>query len=329
MARKSLMHKKLICLAVLSGLAAVTATSACTRGAGLEKAYNINNFDMDSVYNDGSLRAEPFAAALCVPDFDGDMDAEGVDAEGFLLFNTDTGEVISAHNIYERLYPASTTKIMTCLLALKYGDLTDTVIVPEESEITEAGSSMADLAPGDKINLGDLLYGLMVPSGNDAAVAVACHISGSTEAFVELMNKEAHALGATGTHFTNPHGLPDDDHYTTAYDLYLMMNEALKYDEFRKIASTASYTAEVTDSEGNEKNLTWETGNGFMAGKFSLPQGLNVEAAKTGHTNAAGFCLVMGEASDTGDNYISVTMKAGSYDALYNGTTTLLQKINK
>lgn len=329
MARKSLMHRLHVSLIALSILAAVLGTSSCVGGSAPEKAYNINNFDMNSIYNDGSLRAKPFAADLCVPDFDGDMNAEGVDAEGFLLFNTDTGEVISAHNIYERLYPASTTKIMTCLLALKYGNLNDTVTVPEESDITEAGSSMADLAPGDKINFRDLLYGLMVPSGNDAAVAIACHISGSTEAFAELMNEEAHAIGATGTHFTNPHGLPDDNHYTTAYDLYLMINEALKYDEFKEIASTSSYTAELTDSEGNEKSLTWETGNGFMSGRFSLPEGLTVEAAKTGHTNAAGFCLVMGEASETGESYISVTMKAGTYDALYNGTKALLQKINK
>ena len=123
--------------------------------------------------------------------------------------------------------------------------------------------------------------------------------------------------------------LPDEDHYTTPYDLYLIMNEAMKYDEFREIASTPSYTATFEDAEGNPKTESWQNGNGFLAGKFSLPAGLHVSGSKTGHTNAAGFCLVMGERSDSGDNYISVTMKAPSYDSLYNGTACLLQKINK
>ncbi len=284
---------------------------------------------MDQVYSDGSLRAEPFAADLCVPDFTGDLDAEDVDAEGFLLFNIDTGEVISAHNIYETFYPASTTKVMTCLLALRNSNPDDMVTIPEDSDITVSGSSMANVKPGDRISMRDLLYGLMIPSGNDAAAAIACHISGSVEAFVDLMNEEAARLGASHTHFTNPHGLPDEDHYTTPYDLYLIMNEAMKYDEFREIASTPSYTATFEDAEGNPKTESWQNGNGFLAGKFSLPAGLHVSGSKTGHTNAAGFCLVMGERSDSGDNYISVTMKAPSYDSLYNGTACLLQKINK
>lgn len=328
MARKSLARFLNRTLFLTTLIISCGLLTACGGAADFEKPYDSSKINTDELYNDGGLKAEPFAAALCVPDFDGDMDAEGVDADGFLLFSTDTGEVISAHNIYERMYPASTTKIMTCLLALKYGNLEDMVTVPEEAAITESGSSMSGLAPGDRIKMKDLLYALMVPSGNDAAEAVAAHISGSRDAFVELMNEEAYSLGATHTHFMNPHGLPDEEHYTTPYDLYLIMNEALKYEEFKEIASTASYTAVFTDADGKDKTKTWETGNGFMSGRFLLPSGTEITAAKTGHTNAAGFCLVMAEKGSSG-NYISVTMKAHSYDSLYNGTAALVQKINK
>ena len=178
MARESL-RRYLSKTALLAAVALSTCCISCSRSIELEKAYNFSSFNMDQVYSDGSLRAEPFAADLCVPDFTGDLDAEDVDAEGFLLFNIDTGEVISAHNIYETFYPASTTKVMTCLLALRNSNPDDMVTIPEDSDITVSGSSMANVKPGDRISMRDLLYGLMIPSGNDAAAAIACHISGS------------------------------------------------------------------------------------------------------------------------------------------------------
>ena len=112
-------------------------------------------------------------------------------------------------------------KILTLYLALKYGTLSDIVTVSDNAVAVPSDSSVAGLRSGVQLTLEDLLYGLMLPSGNDSAVAIAEHISGSVDAFVELMNKEANALGATNSHFVNPHGYHDENHYTTAYDLYL------------------------------------------------------------------------------------------------------------
>ena len=211
-------------------------------------------------------------------------------------------------------------------MALEHGELSDIVTIPEESDITESGSSMADLEPGDSLSLEDLLYGLMVPSGNDAAVAIACHISGSVGDFTDLMNEKAHEIGATSSHFSNPHGLPSDDHYTTAYDMYLIMNEALKDPDFARFALQKEYTAQVTSADGTVREVSWENGNGFLAGRFSLPEGVEMIAGKTGHTNAAGFCLVLSETSASGDELISVVFNAPTYEDLYNGMSSLVSK---
>lgn len=111
-----------------------------------------------------------------------------------------------------------------------------------------SGSSICGLKPGDQLTLDQALYGLMLCSGNDAANVIAEYISGSTDKFAELMNKEAQALGATQSHFVNPHGLPDDNHYTTAYDLYLIFNAAIKDDRFVNYISTKKYTTSYTDA---------------------------------------------------------------------------------
>ena len=218
---------------------------------------------------------------------------------------------------------------MTALLALKYGNLSDLVTVTDAAVITEAGSSMAGILPGDKLTLEQLLYGLMMPSGNDAANAIAVHIAGSVEAFADMMNEEAWRIGATGTHFVNANGLTAEGHYTTAYDLYLMFHEALGYETFREIIGTHSYTAVYEDGNGEEKTSEWTIGNYYMNGKRETPEGLTVFGGKTGTTQAAGYCLVMGSRTGDGREYASVIMKADSRDALYADMTKIISKIVK
>lgn len=230
-------------------------------------------------------------------------------------------------NAFERLYPASITKVMTALIAIKYGDLTDTVTVTEDAVITEAGATLAGIHPGDQLTMEQLLYGLMLPSGNDAGAAIAVHMAGSIDAFAELMNREAQKLGATGTHFMNPHGLTNADHYTTAYDLYLIFNEALKQPEFRKVTGTTSYTADYTDGSGNPVSTTWEGGNWYMVGQRQTPDGLTVFSGKTGTTSAAGFCLIMASRDQKEKEYISVVLKAPSRPGLYDNMTNIISKI--
>ena len=297
-----------------------------------------NGMEADSVYSfeareqvlaaaeAGSDRAEAFAARLCVVEDEGRFDSSEVDAEAAAVFSIDDQMVIYSKNAYEQLYPASTTKVMTAILALKYGNLSDVVTVTDAAVITEAGASLANIKPGDQLTLEQLLYGLMLPSGNDAANAIAVHLAGSVDAFADRMNEEAERIGATGTHFVNPSGLNDPDHYTTAYDLYLMFNEALTYPKFREVISTSSYTANYLDGTGASVSQTWMVSNKYINGEEETPAGLTVLGGKTGTTQAAGNCLVMASTAENGDEYISVVMKAGSRPALYENMTNIIRK---
>lgn len=133
---------------------------------------------------------------------------------------------------------------MTAYVALKYGNLDDMVTISERATDFAEDEQVCGLQAGDQLSLRDLLNGLLLYSGNDCAVAIAEHVSGSVEAFVDKMNEEARNLGATGTHFVNPHGLQNEDHYTTAYDLYLMFNACLQNPQFVEMISQTSYTGE-------------------------------------------------------------------------------------
>lgn len=271
--------------------------------------------------------ASLFASDLCVVTDESQYSPSDTTSEAAGLFDITDGQVMYSKNAFERLYPASITKVMTALIAIKYGDLTDTVTVTEDAVITEAGATLAGIHPGDQLTMEQLLYGLMLPSGNDAGAAIAVHMAGSIDAFAELMNREAQKLGATGTHFMNPHGLTNADHYTTAYDLYLIFNEALKQPEFRKVTGSTSYTADYTDGSGNPVSTTWEGGNWYMVGQRQTPDGLTVFSGKTGTTSAAGFCLIMASRDQKEKEYISVVLKAPSRPGLYDNMTNIISKI--
>lgn len=291
----------------------------------------MSGFDAGSILTQemNGEKGKGFASDLCVSSAYGENNSEGINAEAFALFDESGKQIISQKNIHQKVYPASTTKILTCLLALEMCKPDEIVTIPKESEIDVSGSSMAGLKPGDKIAMKDLLYGLMVPSGNDAAVAIAMHISGSVEEFARLMNKKAAELGATNSNFVNPHGLPDDNHYTTVYDMYLIFRKASENKDFRQVSSTKEYSVDVTNqNDGSTRTVTWTSGNGFYNGKYSLPEGYTITGGKTGHTNAAGFCLVLGEEQKDGKELISIVMKAPVYENLYQGMVSLVKKAN-
>ena len=245
------------------------------------------------------LQAPSFASDLCVIMGDEPEPDSTVTAKAAGVFSLKDGEVLIQKNPYERMNPASITKIMTALIAVRDGDLKESVTVGQETVITEPGASLCHIAPGDTLTMEQLLYGLMLPSGNDAGAAIAVHMAGSIEAFAEEMNKTAHQLGAVDTHFTNPHGLTDENHYTTAYDLYLIFQEAMKYPEFQKIVGTVSYTATYTDGRGAVKTQKWENSNRYLSGNAAAPEGVTVLGGKTGTTQAAGSCLILGCQDDS------------------------------
>ena len=284
-----------------------------------------------SAYQSGIYEAELFAEDLCVTNKEVEFDAFYTNDEfkGALLFNLDTQEVLFSEHANDKLYPASTTKIMTAYLALKYGNLEDSVIISETAVDVPSDSSTARLQEGDVLTLEDLLYALMLPSGNDSAVAIAEHISGSVDEFVNLMNTEANQLGASNTHFVNPHGYQDKEHYTTAYDLYLIFNECIKEETFIDVISAKSWSTTVTQKDGSKRDMTWDQSNQFITGVRETPSGITFVGGKTGTTYDAGSCLVMYGKDSSDTPYISVMMGATSRRNLYDNMTFLWAAISK
>lgn len=209
-----------------------------------------------------------------------------------------TGEVVFEKNAHQRRPMASTTKIMTAVCALENGDINQTVTVASEAVGVE-GSSVY-LAHGEKITLKNLLYGLMLASGNDAAVAVAVHISGSTEKFTELMNATARKIGVSDTSFKNPNGLDDDGHFTTAYDLAMITRYAMKIPEFAEIVGTDSIKI---PRQGKDYPHILKNHNKLLA----MYEGC--DGVKTGFTKKSGRCLVS-SATRSGVGIIAVTLNA-------------------
>ncbi len=294
----------------------------------LEQPYSFEArpFELTGVSVEKSAALPLFAENLCVVSDESAYDAGDVNCEAGLLMSLTDKNVMYSKNAFERLYPASTTKIMTALIAIKYGNLDDIVTVTDEAVITEAGATLCGIQPGDVLTLRQLLYGLMLPSGNDAGAAIGIHMAQSIEGFAELMNQEAYRLGATGTHFVNPHGLHDENHYTTAYDLYLIYQEALKYPEFREVTKTTAYVADYVDRDGNAVSKTWEGGNWYMTGREEAPEGITVFSGKTGTTRAAGCCLVMACAEQEKE-YVSIVLKSENRNSLYDNMTNIISKI--
>lgn len=266
-----------------------------------------------------------FASSLCVADnFDYGTDkADSQLAAGAGVFNLDTKEVLYSQNLFGKLYPASTTKILTAYIIIRECSLEDTVTVSETALKDLEGSSVCGISAGDVLTVRDLLYGLMLVSGNDAANVLAEHHSGSVEEFVKVMNKEAARLGATASHFANANGLPDEDHYTTVYDMYLIFQEAIKLEEFTNLIGTGTIDVTFHNASGSEVTKTWTNTCRYTGGDQKAPEGITVVGGKTGTTNAAGYCLVLYSQNTKGDKIVSIVFKADGRDSLY----TLMDQI--
>lgn len=288
----------------------------------------VSSFDIVSRQNRRSV--VPFASNLCV--VTEDVTGESVnmeEAEAAVLFDVTRAEALYAKNAHETLYPASLTKVMTALVALKNGSLEQELVATSAVNITESGAQLCGLKAGDRMTLDQALRILLMYSANDVAMLIAEGIGGSVEHFVEMMNEEAARLGATNTNFVNPHGLTDVNHYTTAYDLYLIFNEAIKYETFNEIMQMSSYQTTFFDKNGKAKEFNKTTTNLFVRGDYSAPSNVNVVGGKTGTTNAAGHCLMLLSRDESGAPYISVILRSGSTDVLYREMIDLLEEIHK
>lgn len=224
--------------------------------------------------------------------------APSTSAKSAILMEANSGRVLYQQNAFVRMPMASTTKIMTALVAIESGDIKRTVTVSPDAVGIE-GSSVY-LYPEEQLTLEELLYALLLESANDAAAAIAIEVAGSVDAFVERMNKKAESLGLTATHFTNPHGLDDEAHYTTAYDLAKLTAYALGNETFRTICSTVRKTIPLKGDEGTRVLVN----HNKMLSRYDGAIGV-----KTGFTKRSGRCLVSAAERD-GLTLVAVTLCA-------------------
>jgi len=240
--------------------------------------------------------------AFAIPTYSGEVDSYAV-----VLIDADSGRVLYEKNADERIVPASTTKMLTCLLALEYGNLTAEVEISKTA--AKVKESSINLKEGERILFKDLVYATLIKSGNDGAAAIAETVAGSVPAFVDMMNAKASELGMLNSQFINPHGLPgeedDENNYTTASDMAKLATYAIKNPGFMEIAGLTSYT--IPANNKRKRDATYTTTNRLLRESlnsyYSYATGM-----KTGYTDAAGYCLVA-SAQKNGMNLICLIFK--------------------
>lgn len=243
-------------------------------------------------------------------------------AETAVLIEQHSGKVLYDMKAEQQMQPASITKIMTLLLAVENGNLQDKVTVGKEIWQIPNDSSKVYLIEGEELSLEELLYGLMIRSGNDAAMTIAVHIAGSVEAFVDMMNKRAEEIGCTGTHFNNPHGYEDKDHYTTAMDMARIARVGMENETFREIVKTPSFT--IRKNNMRDDNYTMKTNNQFvgrdenMKNQYEYGTGI-----KSGYFSKAQHTFV-GSATKNDVDLIAVVMKT-TQQGKWTDTTRLME----
>lgn len=307
----------------IKNIAIIILLSVLLSGWGELTGYGLPDYSCSVVY----AAKEPDNDVCVIPKDDvGRNKNKGITAAGALLVDITDNRMIYADGIYDRLYPASLTKLATAIVCLKYGDMSDTVTVSRNAvNLNEPGAKICYLKEGDVINFRTLFTSFLVYSGNDAGIALAEHISGSEKKFVKLMNKELKKIGCMDTRFVNCHGLHNARHYTTVYDIYLMLNYLSENTEFLNITSMKSYTAIFKDKYGRKIKRVYESTDKYLTGEKKLPKGVSVLAGKTGTTDAAGCCLSLLTKRKSGHKYISIIMKARTKDSLYSQMNRLLK----
>jgi D-alanyl-D-alanine carboxypeptidase len=298
----------------LTGCAGITYSSK----------YSVSSSSRDSI---DVLTYPTFASDLCVVSSDIGSDVEMAEKVSAGLFDLRKKQTLYAKNVNMQVQPASLTKVMTALVALKYGSLDQNLVAGSDVYVTESGAQKISLKEGDKMTLDQALRILLIYSANDVANLIASNVAGSIDEFVSLMNKEALQIGATNSHFMNPNGLTQDDHYVTAYDMYLIFNAAMEYDIFSEIINMTDYTTTYYDKSGNAKELSISSTNLYLRGDKQAPSGVTVIGGKTGTTNAAGHCLILLSRDTSGNPYISVIMRDTDSGSLYADMSSLLNEI--
>ena len=308
-----------------------TVRQKSANAASLPSAYDLARENGAEDLNSFALmKAEPFASDLVVTDANVNTDRLKLahDDEQALLFDLDKQEALYANEIYREIYPASITKIMTALLCLENGDLSQTVAMTEADFDLEEDAQVSDLKAGDTVTLDQLFHLLVIYSANDAAMAIARTIGGSVDKFVEMMNTRAQELGMTETHFANPDGLQDENHYTSVYDVYLMMNAVYQHSEYTEASQMNGYQTKVQHADGTTGTISEYATDEFITGTYGLPNGIRILASKTGTTSEAGSCLALVVQNQNGGTYMAILMGAWNTEDLYTEMISLLSLID-
>ena len=217
--------------------------------------------------------------------------------------------------------------MMTAILALESGGMSEVVTMREEDFDLDEGAQVSALEVGDSATMDQLFHLLVIYSANDAAMAIARTVSGNVDDFVDLMNERAAELGMTGTHFTNPTGLHDEEMYTTPYDIYLMMRQAYTYQDYLNVSQMSEYTMDVTGENGEGWTIHHESTDEYLTRERVLPSGIRILASKTGTTDQAGSCLALVVQNEYGVAYAALVMGAYDKDELYSSMSALLELI--
>ena len=311
-------------------LAASLSMTGCSRGYISSYSDNINRSSysltgVSAVSANFNGKAKLYAEDMAVPGEGTVLDIGPVNAAG--LFDLEGGRTVIENDITKKIYPASITKIMTALLAIKYGgDMDQMLTASSHVPDMEWQAQKIGIEKGDKMTLDQALHYLMVYSANDAAVLIAEHVGRDYDDFIDMMNEEAEKLGATKTHFVNPHGLHDEDHYTTAYDLFLIFSECLKYDKFRELIDLNYYSTVFHDKDGNIRAIEVPSTDNYLMGYVNPPSKIKVIGGKTGTTDQAGSCLILLSKNAEGREFVSVVLGAIDGNEVYTAMNRLLRQ---
>ena len=260
----------------------------------------------------------PFSSALSSSeDYDasrpGDLKSSHIKGQSAIVIDARSGAAVFEKNADTAMFPASTTKILTVMIALERSNPEDMVTVSQNILSLPEDGSMIGLVPGEQLRMEDLLKATMVASGNDGALVIAEHIAGSQEAFAQLMNEKAQELGVVNSHFANPHGYHDDNHYSTARDIALITRAALQTEGFREIFALYTFTIPAADNGSRERKRLSSYSRYIMnpeasEGKYYYP---SLIGGKSGSYSLAGECYAAAADRD-GIELISVTLKSNS-----------------
>lgn len=241
-----------------------------------------------------------------------------------LTINDDKDEVLLSYHAFDKMYPASITKVMTALLTMEHADFEERVTLSHDITFDEGNVVRSMLKKGDTVTIEGLYNALLVSSDNDCAVILAEHIAGSVESFADMMNERALELGATDTHFVNANGLHNENHYTTAYDLYLIFREAMKHDRFLSTVGQKDYTLVYTNASGYGLEEYKLSTNAYFNNTYPIPTGIDIVGGKTGTTSVAKSCLVLYSKNKQGETIISVVLGAETKGTLYQTMSDLI-----